>query len=95
VRLQHAESAGSDLVPQVLDGRAEEAALAQLESTPRGPQKAQDVVQMLDVLLVRLGIDDYVVDVHQAALPLDAEQDDVQRPLEVAGAFVSPKGMHL
>jgi len=50
---------------------------------------------MLDVLLVRLGIDDYVVDVHQAALPLDAEQDDVQRPLEVAGAFVSPKGMHL
>jgi len=47
---------------------------------------------VFDVLLLRLGIDDYVVEVHQAALPLDAGQDDVQRPLECRGRVFQPEG---
>jgi len=46
---------------------------------------------MLDMLLLRLGVDDDVVEVYQATLPLDAGQDDVQCPLERRGRVLQPE----
>ena len=91
----HAKPARLNLVPEVLHGRAEASAFAWAECHSRVEQQAQHVVDVGDVLILRLGGHDDIVDVDEAAFPLDLVENDVMRPLDRRGCIRKPERMPL
>jgi len=60
----------------------EQVALLGLEGDARATKRREDLLEVFHVLPRRLREDDDVVEVHEAALPLESPEDHIDGPLE-------------
>jgi len=80
---------------QILYLLLKQVALLGLQGDNRATQRREDLPEVFHAFSRRLQEDDDVVEVHQAALPLESSEDQVDGPLKVAAALDRPQGRQM